>query len=299
MNNFFGDGESDMDYNLQYLYGELESEGHTRSSPATTLSGFTDIDVFPNTLDYEGPEFLHLQVHAAGALHAGAVAARRGPPDPADVAGEAERRHRGARRQRSPTRACPTPRWACAGKRPTGTCSGPTCSATWRCRARSTTPRAAPKRMPRKLTFAAGVFGDDSVQGWASTARGTRTSCRTSPASAWMQRSIPRWNWKPSTPTATALGYTHALERQRSARARPTVTCGSTRTPTLIIDPTLPREHAFASLNLAWQFSERAMMGAEWLWGQQRGPDGRRWRSPTPADDAPLRPEPLRAPQCR
>ena len=36
----------------------------------------------------------------------------------------------------------------------------------------------------------------------------------------------------------------------------------------LIVDPTLPQNTAFASLNLAWQFSERAMMGAEWLWGR-------------------------------
>ena len=34
------------------------------------------------------------------------------------------------------------------------------------------------------------------------------------------------------------------------------------------IDRGLPKSTKFASLNLAWQFSQRAMLGIEYLWGQ-------------------------------
>jgi hypothetical protein len=36
----------------------------------------------------------------------------------------------------------------------------------------------------------------------------------------------------------------------------------------MLIDSTMPKSTKFASLNLAWQFSERAMFGVEYLWGQ-------------------------------
>ena len=49
------DGCGDMGYNLQYLYSELERTTATRSRRLLTSPRFTDIDVFPNTLDYEGP----------------------------------------------------------------------------------------------------------------------------------------------------------------------------------------------------------------------------------------------------
>jgi hypothetical protein len=53
-NNFFGSGTGDMPYNLQYFYGELDNEHYTLLA-GYYLSAFTDIDAFPNTLDYEGP----------------------------------------------------------------------------------------------------------------------------------------------------------------------------------------------------------------------------------------------------
>ena len=36
----------------------------------------------------------------------------------------------------------------------------------------------------------------------------------------------------------------------------------------MLLDPTLPQKTQYFSLNLAWQFSQRAMLGAEYLWGQ-------------------------------
>ena len=53
-NNFFGFDGPEMDYNLQYMYGELEAKNYS-ILVGYFLSAFTDISVFPNTLDYEGP----------------------------------------------------------------------------------------------------------------------------------------------------------------------------------------------------------------------------------------------------
>jgi hypothetical protein len=36
----------------------------------------------------------------------------------------------------------------------------------------------------------------------------------------------------------------------------------------LILARSLPKSTKFAAVNLAWQFSERAMFGVEYLWGQ-------------------------------
>ena len=35
-----------------------------------------------------------------------------------------------------------------------------------------------------------------------------------------------------------------------------------------LLSQDLPKSTKFASINLAWQFSERAMVGMEYLWGQ-------------------------------
>jgi hypothetical protein len=38
----------------------------------------------------------------------------------------------------------------------------------------------------------------------------------------------------------------------------------------MLIDPTLPKETQYFSLNFAWQFSPRAMLGMEYLWGKNK-----------------------------
>jgi len=52
-NNVFDRGSGDMPCNPQFFYGELENERYTLLAGYNS-SAFTDIDVFPNTLDYEG-----------------------------------------------------------------------------------------------------------------------------------------------------------------------------------------------------------------------------------------------------
>ena len=36
----------------------------------------------------------------------------------------------------------------------------------------------------------------------------------------------------------------------------------------MLINPDQPKSTKFGSINLAWKFSERAMFGVEYLWGQ-------------------------------
>ena len=65
------------------------------------------------------------------------------------------------------------------------------------------------------------------------------------------------------------LGYTHSWSDVLSSSA----SYGYLKIDpdaNVFIDPSMPESTQYASLNLAWQFSERAMLGAEWLWGHNR-----------------------------
>jgi hypothetical protein len=146
-NNFFGFNGEDMNYNLQYMYGELEEEAYSLLA-GYFLSGFTDISVFPNTLDYEGPNSFTFkytpQIRFTPVIYRGDSKLTL----PMSLE-EAQRRHRHLRRLRALlplARRHPRP---ALGRRRTGTSSGPTCSATWRCRARTTIARARPPAMRR------------------------------------------------------------------------------------------------------------------------------------------------------
>ena len=80
-NDFYGSGGGEFPYRIRHLYGQ-----YYNIIVGQTFSVFEDPDVWPDTVDYEGPELGDLRAPAAGALPA---AARQG------VA--AELRHRAAR----------------------------------------------------------------------------------------------------------------------------------------------------------------------------------------------------------
>ena len=111
------------------------------------------------------------------------------------------------------------------------------------------------------------MFGDDSVQGWASTGKGYANFLQDITGLGLDAAFNPQLELEAIDAYGYGAGYTARLERRLSTSA----SYGYLRIDpdaNLIVDPTLPQSTAFASLNLAWQFSERAMMGAEWLWGR-------------------------------
>jgi hypothetical protein len=120
-----------------------------------------------------------------------------------------------------------------------------------------------------QITFAAGVFGDDSVQGWASIGKGYANFLQDITGFGLDAALNTSFDLEATDAHAWGVGYTHAWSDTLSTSASygylkidPDVN--------VFIDSSNPESTQYASLNLAWQFSERAMVGAEWLWGHNR-----------------------------
>lgn len=267
LNNFFGDGGPDMDYNLQYLYGELEAEGFTFLA-GYGLSAFTDIDAFPNTLDYEGPNSFTFkytpQIRFSPTLYRhgeGRLTLPMSLEKPnADIAVLGD--------------YAPYSRWpdTTLGLR----WETPDWHVQWANLFRDLAVQSATGDAKRtteayatQLTFAAGVFGDDSVQGWASAGKGYADFLQDIAGLGLDAAFNPQLELEAIDAHGYGAGYTHAWSDTLSSSA----SYGHLRIDpdaNLFLDPGLPESTSFASLNLAWQFSDRAMMGAEWLWGRHR-----------------------------
>jgi hypothetical protein len=266
-NNFFGFGGPDMDYNLQYLYGELEAKNYSIIA-GYFLSAFTDISVFPNTLDYEGPNSFTFKYtpqvrytpvlwrHGEGRL---TLPMSLEKPN-ADIAvlGDYE----------------PYSRWPdlTLGLR----YETPDWHLQWVNLFRDLSVQSAGDDRTRtteayatQLTFAAGVFGDDSVQGWASWGKGYANFLQDITGFGLDAAFNTSFELEAIDAYGYGLGYTHAWSDTLSSSA----SYGYLKIDpdfNLFLDPSLPESTQYASLNLAWQFSDRAMMGAEWLWGHNR-----------------------------
>jgi hypothetical protein len=118
-----------------------------------------------------------------------------------------------------------------------------------------------------QLTFAAGVFGDDRIQAWGSWARATRISCRTCPGSGLDAAFNTDLDLEAIRADGYGSAYTHSWKETMSS----SVSYGLIKInpdDDMIIDPSLPEKTQYFSVNWAWQFSERAMFGVEYLWGQ-------------------------------
>ena len=65
------------------------------------------------------------------------------------------------------------------------------------------------------------------------------------------------------------VGYTHSWNDEMSSSASyGYVKIEPNENDNLLISPEQPKSTQYASLNWAWQFSERAMFGVEYLWGK-------------------------------
>jgi hypothetical protein len=264
-NNFFGSGSGDMPYNMQYLYGELEAKDYSLIA-GYYLSAFTDIDAFPNTLDYEGPNSFTFKytpqvryspiVYRAGE---GKLTVPMSIEKPnADIAqiGDFETYSRipdltlGLRWE--------TPDWHIQ----------------WANLFRDLGVQSAIGDEQRntdayatQLSFAAGLFDNDSVQAWASYGSGYANFLQDISGFGLDAAFNANTDLKAIDAGGWGLGYTHGWSDNVSSSA----SYGYLRIDPdedMLIDPSLPKSTRFASLNLAWQFSERAMLGAEYLWGK-------------------------------
>ena len=264
-NNFFGSGTGDMPYNLQYFYGELDNEHYTLLA-GYNISAFTDIDVFPNTLDYEGPNSFTFkygpQLRFSPVLYkseAGTLTLPLSMEKPnADITATNGFTPYSRLADFTLGLRWEAPDWHIQWAnllRDLGMQDSAT-SKTMRTNAYAT-----------QLTGSTKVFDLDSAQGWVSSGRGYANFLQDISGlgldgaftTSGQLRAIRARGW--------GVGYTHGWTDSLSSSASYgylRISPGSH----LLIDQDLPKSTKFASLNLAWQFSQRAMLGIEYLWGQ-------------------------------
>jgi hypothetical protein len=266
-NNFFGSGSGDMPYNMQAFYGELDNDRFSLLA-GYNISAFTDIDVFPNTLDFEGPNSFTFkytpQIRFAPILYKSGESVLTLPmslekPN-ADI-------------------TVPTvlAEFQTYSRRPDITLGlrwqAPDWHIQWAnlfrdlrvenadARTRSTSGYAT------QLTGTTKLFEHDSVQGWFSYGKGFANFLQDISGLGLDAAFNPQGDLRAIRARGYGAGYTHAwLEDLTSSMSYGYLRISPQSN--LLIDSTMPKSTKFASINLAWQFSERAMFGVEYLWGQ-------------------------------
>ena len=264
-NNFFGGSGGDMPYNLQYLYGELEAKDYSLLV-GYYLSAFTDIDAFPNTLDYEGPNSFTFKytpqvryspvVYRAGE---GKLTVPMSVEKPnADIALIGDF----GTYSRTPDVTLGL-RW-----------ETPDWHILWTNLFRDLAVESAVIDASRttdayatQISFASGVFDNDSVQAWGSYGKGYANFLQDISGFGLDAAFNTQAELDAIEARGYGVGYTHGWSDVLSS----SMSYGYLRISPdadMLIDPTLPKTTEFASLNLAWQFSDRAMVGVEYLWGR-------------------------------
>ena len=264
-NNFFGSSSGNMPYNLQYFYGELEAE-HYSLLAGYYLSAFTDISAFPNTLDYEGPNSFTFK--SGPQIRVSPILFRAGDgkltlpmslekPD-ADIA--------------------VVEGFAAFSRRPDATIGlrweSPDWHVQWANLIRDLGVEKATTGQSRttsafatQFTGAASLFERDSVQGWASFGKGYANFLQDISGLGLDAAFTPDIRLKAIEARGYGVGYTHGWTKDLSSSA----SYGYLRMSPdsdLLLDQSLPKSTRFVAVNLAWQFSERAMFGVEYLWGE-------------------------------
>ncbi|RDI96964.1 hypothetical protein DVT68_18925 [Dyella solisilvae] len=264
-NNFFGSGSGDMPYNLQTFYGKLENAAFTLLA-GYNISAFTDIDVFPNTLDYEGPNSFTFkytpQILFSPVLFTSGESKLTLPmslekPNADITVGNTGFNTYSRRPDITLGLRWEAPDWHVQWanllrdlrvEAPNGQSRGSTGWAT-------------------QLTATTKLFEHDSIQGWGSYGRGYANFLQDISGLGLDAAFDTDGNLHGIKARGFGAGYTHAwLENLTSSAAFGylRISPGSN----LLIADTQPKSTKFASVNLAWQFSERAMFGVEYLWGQ-------------------------------
>lgn len=263
-NNFFGFNGEEMNYNLQYLYGELEAKNYSLLA-GYYLSAFTDIDVFPNTLDYEGPNSFTFKyapqirytpvIYRAGEGKLTLPMSLEEPKADIAILGDYQTYSH----------------WpdATLGLR----WETPDYHIQWANVFRDLAVQSAIDDRTRntqayatQFTGAAGVFGDDSVQGWVSFGKGYANFLQDISGLGLDAAFNADLELDAIDAEGYGFGYTHSWSDNLSTSASYAYLKIDPEAD-MILDPSLPEETTYASINLAWQFNERAMFGIEYLWG--------------------------------
>ncbi|QNK00790.1 DcaP family trimeric outer membrane transporter [Dyella telluris] len=265
-NNFFGSGSGDMPYNMQLFYGELDNDRYTLLA-GYNISAFTDIDVFPNTLDYEGPNSFTFkygpQIRFSPVLYRSGDSKLTLPlsmekPN-ADITAIAN--------------YSPYSRLAdfTAGLR----WQAPDWHIQWSNLFRNlgmqnseTGQTQRTKAFATQLTGSTSLFERDSAQGWVSNGHGYANFLQDISGLGLDAAFTTNGELRAIRARGYGVGYTHGWTDSLSSSASYGYLRVSPSSDMLINRDELPKSTKFASLNLAWQFSQRAMLGIEYLWGQ-------------------------------
>nr|WP_131150174.1 DcaP family trimeric outer membrane transporter [Dyella soli] len=263
-NNFFGSGSGDMPYNLQSFYGELDNP-HYSLLAGYNISAFTDIDAFPNTLDFEGPNSFTFkytpQIRFSPVLYTSGESKLTMPMSLEKPNADISVIEGFNTYSRRPDITLGL-RW-----------QAPSWHLQWanlfrdlrvensEGRTRSTSGYAS------QLSSAVDVFEHDSAQGWVSYGKGYANFLQDISGFGLDAAFTTDGNLRAIRARGYGVGYTHAWMETLTTSASYGYLRISPQSDLLIL-PTMPKSTKFASVNLAWQFSERAMMGVEYLWGQ-------------------------------
>jgi hypothetical protein len=264
-NNFFGFDGPEMDYNLQYMYGELEAKNYSLLV-GYYLSGFTDVSVFPNTLDYEGPNSFTFkyspQVRYTPTIFRsgdGKLTLPMTLEEPkADIAILGDYQTYSHVPDITIGLRWEDPDWHLQWSNLFRDLS---------VQSANDDRTATTSAYATQLTFAAGVFGDDSIQAWGSWGKGYANFLQDVSGLGLDAAFNTNLDLEAIRADGYGFGYTHSWKETMSSSA----SYGLIKIKPdddMLIDPTLPEKTQYFSLNWAWQFSERAMFGVEYLWGQ-------------------------------
>ena len=271
-NNFFGSGSGDMVYNLQYLYGELDAESYTFLA-GYYLSAFTDIDAFPNTLDYEGPNSFTFKY--APQLRWSPILTKWGDSTltlPMSI--------------EKPNADISVPgAFGTYSKRPDFTIglrwNAPDGHLQWANLLRDLAVESSTEGRTRSTTAyatqfsgATSIFGNDSIQGWISGGKGYANFLQDISGYGLDAAFNPSLDLKAIKAVGGGAGYTHSWAEHMSS----SFSYGYLRIDpddNFIVDSTLPKSTRYASANFAWQASPHTMIGFEYLWGSNKNLEGR------------------------
>lgn len=264
-NNFFGSGTGDMPYNLQFFYGELQNEWYSLLV-GYNISAFTDIDVFPNTLDYEGPNSFNFKY---GPQLRFVPVLRKWGDNTLTMPMSMEKPNADitAIGNYTPYSRLADFTWGLRWETPNWHVQWSNLYRDLGMEDATTGKTQRTNAFATQLTGSAKLFKYDSVQGWYSNGHGFANFLQDISGLGLDAAFTKQGDLRAIRARGWGVGYTHGWSESLSSSAA----YGYLRispSANMLISDELPKSTKFASLNLAWQFSQRAMLGIEYLWGQ-------------------------------
>ncbi|WP_157971388.1 DcaP family trimeric outer membrane transporter [Dyella sp. C9] len=264
-NDFFGSDSADMAYDMQYFYGELDNERYSLLAGYYS-SAFSDIDAFPNTLDYEGPNSF---TYKYGPQLRFPPVLRKWGDNTLTLPMSVEKPNADITAIGRYVPYSPLADFTLGLRWET-----PNWHVQWANLFRDLgMENAANGKDQRTTAFATQLTGNtqlfkyDSAQAWVSSGRGYANFLQDISGLGLDAAFTRQGVLQAIRARGWGLGYTHGWTASLTSSA----SYGYLRvspSSDMLISEQLPKSTKFAAVNLAWQFSERAMLGVEYLWGQ-------------------------------